>query len=494
MTLLQMKGISKSFPGAKVLDGVNLEVKQGEIHALLGENGAGKSTLMKILTGIHQKDAGEIIYDGKKITPTNPKEAENLGIVMIHQEFNLVPYISAAENIYLGAEEAFSKMGIVNWKALYNSADKYLQQVGLNIYPGTKVADLNVGEKQLVEIAKALSRRTRLLIMDEPTAALTERETKRLFEIIKNLSANGVAIIYISHRMEELFAVCHRVTVLRDGKYIATKEIAETNIDELVSLMVGRQLSERFPKKPAEIGEVILQVKNFRNKYLHDVSIEVRAGEVVGLAGLMGAGRSELVRAIFGADPVEGKLVFGDFSGTFKHPSEAIKKGIAMVPEDRKDQGLILSFSVRHNLALPTLHKRAVMGNINYRQEKEMTRRQVEKLKIKLATPEQEAKSLSGGNQQKVVFGKWLEAEPKLFILDEPTRGVDVGAKVEIYNLINKLTSRGIGVLLVSSDLEELMGMSDRVYVMYEGKITGHFKRDEMSDEAIMYCATGGSK
>ncbi|WP_420794786.1 sugar ABC transporter ATP-binding protein [Desulforamulus reducens] len=492
-----MKDITKDFPGAKVLNGVHLTVNKKEIHALLGENGAGKSTLMKILTGIYTMNSGAIFYEGKQTQIKGSKQAEELGIVMIHQEFNLVPHLSIAENIFLGGEGPYARMGIINWSVLIEAARKFTEQVGLKVHPKTPVAQLSVGEKQLVEIAKALSRKAKLLIMDEPTAALTEKEKAKLFKIMENLVEQGVSIVYISHRMEELFQICHRVTVMRDGNYIDTLKITETSIDELVALMVGREVSERFPKTISKPGQVILKVHNFKNKALDDVSIELKAGEVVGIGGLMGAGRTELARAIFGLDPVQGSVsIMGQegviFQGCFKHPAEAIKHGLALVTEDRKDEGLILPFSVQGNLALPTLHARSRLGIIDRVKESEMTRKYISILKIKVSGPGQPVKSLSGGNQQKVVFGKWLETKPKILILDEPTRGVDVGAKVEIYELMNRLTTQGLGILLISSDLQELMGMSDRVYVMYEGRVTGHFTRDEITEEAFMYCATGG--
>lgn len=497
MELLEMQGITKEFPGAKVLDNVNLSVREREIHALLGENGAGKSTLMKILTGIYQMNDGRIFYQGKEVHVKGPKQAEELGIVMIHQEFNLVPYLSIAENIFLGSEAPFTKLGVINWSSLLAASRKYMEQVGLKLNPKTPVAQLSVGEKQLVEIAKALSKKAKLLVMDEPTAALTEKEKEKLFEIMQSLVQQGVSIIYISHRMEELFQICHRVTVLRDGKYIATLKIEDTNIDELVALMVGRQVTERFPKMNNHPSEVILEVENFSNSALHDVSFHLRAGEVVGIGGLMGAGRTELARAVFGLDAAQGQLKVtspqaGTFQGRFRHPSEAINHGLAMVTEDRKEQGLILPFSVQSNLALPTLHKRSKLGVIERSKEAEMTQKYIKLLRIKTSGPSQTVKSLSGGNQQKVVFGKWLETMPKILILDEPTRGVDVGAKVEIYELMNRLTSEGLGIILISSDLQELIGMSDRIYVMYEGKITGHFTREEITEEKFMLCATGG--
>lgn len=497
MHILEMQGICKEFPGAKVLNNVDFSLREQEIHALLGENGAGKSTLMKILTGIYNMNEGSIVYQGQPVTIGGPKEAEGLGIVMIHQEFNLIPQLSVAENIYLGQEKQFTRWGKINWSALQQASAKYLEQVGLKVHPKTPVSELSVGEKQLVEIAKALSKQAKLLIMDEPTAALTEAEKEKLFVIMRSLVSQGVSIIYISHRLEELMEICDRVTVLRDGQYIATQEISATSIDQLVALMVGREVSERFPKTETQPGEVLLEVEDFCNDRLNHVSIQVRVGEVVGIGGLMGAGRTELARAIFGLDPVAGRLKLrlgqGDIhQKTFDHPSDAIRKGLAMVSEDRKDQGLILPFSVKENLALPTLSKRSKLGVIQKQAERAMADNYIDILRIKTTDREQSVGSLSGGNQQKVVFGKWLETKPRLLILDEPTRGVDVGAKVEIYELINQLTAEGLGIILITSDLQELIGMSDRIYVMDEGRINGHFTKEEITEEAFMRCATGG--
>ncbi|ABZ84968.1 ribose abc transporter, ATP-binding protein rbsa [Heliomicrobium modesticaldum Ice1] len=497
MPLLEMRAIHKSFPGAKVLKNVDFCLEKGEIHALLGENGAGKSTLMKILTGIYSKDSGEIHFDGSPLSVQGPREAEALGIVMIHQEFNLVPQLSIAENIFLGNEGPFTRWGTIRWSALVEASRRFLDQVGLSVAPTRTVDELSVGEKQLVEVAKALSKEAKLLIMDEPTAALTETEKAKLFSIMTALAAQGVSIIFISHRMEELFAICDRVTVLRDGAYIATRAIKETTIDELVSLMVGRQVEDRFPKVSVESGDMILEVEGLQNDRLKAVNLTVRAGEVVGIGGLMGAGRTEVARAIYGLDPAIGSLRLktrsgGSYTGLFRHPAEAIAHGIAMVPEDRKDEGLVLGASVKDNMALPTLAKRARLGVIDGAEERSMVEGYIKTLRVKTAGMDQPVRNLSGGNQQKVVFGKCLETKPRLLILDEPTRGVDVGAKVEIYQLINQLAAGGIGILLISSDLPELMGMSDRIYVMYEGSITGHFTRETVTEEAFMRCATGG--
>ncbi|MZP28827.1 ATP-binding cassette domain-containing protein [Heliobacterium undosum] len=497
MPLLEMRAIHKSFPGARVLKDVDFCVEKGEIHALLGENGAGKSTLMKILTGIYGKDSGEIHFDGSPLAVQGPREAEALGIVMIHQEFNLVPQLSIAENIFLGNEGPFTRWGTIRWPALVEASRRFLDQVGLSVAPTRTVDSLSVGEKQLVEVAKALSKEAKLLIMDEPTAALTETEKEKLFSIMTTLAAQGVSIIFISHRMEELFAICDRVTVLRDGEYIATRTIKETTIDELVSLMVGRQVEDRFPKVPVKPGDTILEVEGLQNDRLKAVNLTVRAGEVVGIGGLMGAGRTEVARAIYGLDPVKGSLRLKtrsgeSFTGLFRHPAEAIAQGIAMVPEDRKDEGLVLIASVKDNMALPTLDKRARLGVIDGAEERRMVDGYVKTLRVKTAGTDQPVRNLSGGNQQKVVFGKCLETKPRLLILDEPTRGVDVGAKVEIYQLINQMAASGIGILLISSDLPELMGMSDRIYVMYEGSVTGHFTRETVTEESFMRCATGG--
>lgn len=489
--LLEMKNIGKEFPGVKALDRVNLQVKAGEVHILLGENGAGKSTLMKILSGVYQADEGTIHIDGKEVLIKNTKDAQKHGVGIIFQEFNLLPDLSVAENIYLG--RAPNKVGVLNKKKMYNDATKLLQELELNISPRTLVKDLGVAEQQMVEIAKALSTQSRILIMDEPTAALTEQEIQILFEKIHSLKDKGVAIIYISHRMEEFAKICDRVTVMRDGRYVDTVEFAKTTIDELIKLMVGRSLEDKFPKDlTIKHGKELLRVENLSTKHkLKNISFSLKAGEVLGISGLMGAGRTEVARAIFGADSItEGKIFIEGNQVKINSPKDAIKKGISYLTEDRKKSGLALSLSVRENTTLADLSKISNKNVINKKAEKETVDEFVKSLNIKTSSPETKAKFLSGGNQQKVVIAKWLYTDTKIFIFDEPTRGIDIGAKIEIYQLINKLAREGNGIIMISSEMPEILGLSDNILVMSDGRATGYLNRKEASQEKIMHYAT----
>lgn len=491
--VLQLEGINKSFSGVSVLKDVKLDIYPGEVHALLGENGAGKSTLMKILTGVYSPDSGTVKIDSRPLTLHSIHDARKYGIEMIHQEISLFPSLSIAENLLIGHEQIFSKKGFIERAKLRQRTKEVLQRLMLNKDPNTLVKELSVGEQQLVEIAKALLMDVRYLVMDEPTAALTDRETERLFEIIQSLKLSNVGIIYISHRMEELFAIVDRVTVLRDGQYIDTKLIKDTTEDQLVSLMVGRSVTERYPKEEATVGEEILRLENVTSKYVQDISLTVKAGEIVGIGGLMGSGRTEVARIIFGVDrKTKGSLIWKQQECKFKSPVEAIKKGIAFATEDRKHQGLVLSAGIRENMALPTLERRSKLGFIASGKEKTLVNAMISKLRIKLHSMEQQAGRLSGGNQQKVVLAKWMATEPSLFILDEPTRGIDVGAKQEIYRLMNQITAEGNAILMISSDLPELLGMSDRVYVMRDYTIAGELKRDSFDQDVFMKIATGG--
>jgi ribose transport system ATP-binding protein len=490
---LQMTGIRKSFSGVTVLNGVDLSVQGGRVTALLGENGAGKSTLMKILTGVYLADAGEIRVDGQPVVIRNVDAARALGIGMIHQELNLFTNLSIAENFLIGNESRYRLGGFVQYARLNRTLRETLESLQLNRSPSDIVGTLGVGEQQLVEIGKALQQDIRFLAMDEPTAALTQTETKRLFEIIQGLSAQNVGIIYISHRLEELFQIADDVTVLRDGKFVASRTMAETTEDELVSLMVGRDITERYPTVKTEPGHTILAANHLTNHRVKDAKLEVRAGEIVGLGGLMGAGRTELARAIAGVDKLKaGELVFLGKHIRFRSPAEAIRSGIAFVTEDRKEQGLVLPFSIRHNVSLPTLRARSKGGIVNRNAETNFVREVATKLRVKMNTIDDQVGGLSGGNQQKVVIAKWLANNPMLFILDEPTRGVDVGAKQEIYHLMNQLKQDGKAILMISSDLPELLGMSDRVYVMHEGKVQGELHGEHLTEENFMRLATGG--
>ncbi len=492
--LLEMKGIHKSFPGVKVLEDVQFSLQSGELHALMGENGAGKSTLMKILGGIYTKDSGEILVEGVKQEIDSTKAATALGISIIHQELNLISYLSVMENMFLGREFTYGQSRFVNWRKMREEAEKYLSMLNIGIDPGTLVEELSVGQQQMIEIAKALSTNARILVLDEPTAALTDREIAALFEVIASLKKKGVGMIYISHRMEEIFQISDRITVLRDGKYIGTKQTSETNMDELVRMMVGRDIKDRFPKIQIPIGNERIRVEGLSTKSkLKNISFHVRSGEILGIAGLMGAGRTELAKALFGVDPVDqGRIYVDGKETTIRQPIDAIQAGIAFVTEDRKQEGLILSLSIRENLSLPNLGKLSSAGFMNKAREKQLSEATIDKLQIKTPHQEQPVGSLSGGNQQKVVIGKWLATEPKILILDEPTRGVDIGAKKEIYDLMNQLAAQGVAIIMISSELPEVLGMSDRILVMHEGRLTAEFTKAEATQENIMHAATGG--
>lgn len=492
--LLQMRGIVKEFPGVKALDQVDFTLLRGEIHALLGENGAGKSTLMKVLSGVYQKDGGEIKLDGQSVNITGPRQAQKLGIGIIHQEMNLVPALTVRENVFLGREPQ-KLLGFVDKQQMHRETKEVLNRLGTEISPEALVGELSIGAQQMVEIAKALSYETRILIMDEPTAALTERESEHLFQIVRQLAASGVGIVYISHRMEELFALSDRITVMRDGTYVDTVITKETSFDSLVKLMVGRELTERFPKKAASIGAEVIKVSHFSRKgILHDVSLTARAGEIVGISGLMGAGRTELARAIFGIDKVDQGEIFIDGNKQSIHSCiDAIKAGIALITEDRKNQGLVLPMSVGDNISLAVLGDVCKQSFISKAAEDALIDRQIKELKIKTPNAAQLVKNLSGGNQQKVVIAKWLSANPKVLIMDEPTRGVDVGAKAEIYYIMNMLAAAGVAILMISSELPEVLGMSDRILVMCRGRLAGEFTAAEATQEKIMAYAAGGN-
>lgn len=490
--LLLMRGISKSFPGVQALQDVALEVRAGEVHALVGENGAGKSTLMRILVGVHQRDAGEILLRGRTVEIPSPIHARTLGISIIHQELNQVPALSVAENIFLGREPRRGP-GFVDYVEMYDRAGELLQELGLPIDPHRKVGSLTVAEQQLVEIAKALSVEADLLIMDEATAALTVKETERLFQFIRDLRARGVGIIYITHRLEEIFRIADRVTVLRDGRYVATYPIGEVTMDDLIRLMVGRHLDEKFPKEAVPRGEPVLEVRGLTTEGLfEDVTLTLHRGEIVGIAGLVGSGKTHVAHAIFGAAPIDaGEIWLEGRPVTIRSPQDAIAHGIGLVTEDRKRLGLVLGMNVRDNITLPVLPELERIGFVDRGREQALVRQAIEELDMAVASPEQIVRQLSGGTQQKVVVAKWLQARAKVLLLAEPTRGIDVGAKVEMYRLMVALAKRGVGILMVSSELPEILGMSDRILVMHEGRITAEFTREEASQEAILASATG---
>ncbi len=488
--LVDMKGISKKFPGVRALDNVDFTLKSGEVLALLGENGAGKSTLMKIIGGIYQKDGGEIRIKGEVREYSSVAEASALGIAVIHQELNMCRHLTVAENIFLGRE--LTRAGVVDFKEQNRRAEGLLKGLGLNIKPDTELGALAVSKQQMVEIAKALSTDADIIIMDEPSSALTERETHELFRIVNELKSRGKGIIYISHRLEELENIVDRVTVMRDGRHIKTMNFKDTDIPELISLMVGREITEKYPHEQTETGDKIMEVKGISTNEVQNVSFELRAGEIVGFAGLVGAGRTELVRALSGADKITaGEVVVCDKSVKLKNPRDAIKAGIVCAPEDRKKDGLLVNLDVSENIAIANLDTLSnPVGIVSSKKEHDMANRAVKELKIKTPSLKFTVKNLSGGNQQKIVVGKWLMRDAKVVIFDEPTRGIDVAAKVEIYNLMNKLKKSGIGVMFVSSELPEVLGMSDRIIVMCSGRITGELKREEATQEKIMELAT----
>ena len=493
---LEMRGIVKKFPGVLALDHVHLSVKKGEVHALLGENGAGKSTLMKILSGAYQKDEGEILFDGQAVEIKSSHDAQRLNISTIYQELNLTEQLTVAENIFMGRQIMKNRFQ-VDWKKMYAEAQKLLDDLGVDIDAHALVRDLGVARKQMVEVAKALSINSRVLIMDEPTAPLTNREIDTLFSTIRMLKSRGVSIIYISHRLEEVMEVCDRATIMRDGKNVVELNVKDTNLDEIIRYMVGRELKEKFPKIHIAPGAERMRVEKINaGKRVRDVSFAVRGGEILGVAGLVGAGRTETARAIFGMDHRDSGEIFVDGKKVEIHqPLDAIRAGIGFVTEDRKGEGLVLPMSVSQNITLATLDKFGSAAHLRLGQEKDTVQDYIGKLNIKTPSQLQLARNLSGGNQQKVVLAKWLLSDSRVIIFDEPTRGIDVGAKIEVYNIINDLIRAGVAVVMISSELPEILGMSDRVAVMHQGEITGVFDNDgTLTQEKILYYATGGDK
>jgi ribose transport system ATP-binding protein len=487
-----MRGIRKQFPGVLALDGVDLTLYGGEVHILLGENGAGKSTLMKILSGAYRKDAGEVSLDGQPVEIASPRDALARGIRIIYQELNLVSCLSVAENIFLGAVPTRA-LGIIDRARLRNAAASLLRDLGLEIDPSTPLFRLSLAQRQMVEIAKALRGATaRVLVMDEPTSALTTREVDQLFALIGRLTARGVAIVYITHRLDEVYRIGHRVTVLRDGRFVATMPLAETTVADLVRMMANRDLDEHFPKVRHPRGPELLRVEGLsRGAAVRDVSFSLHAGEVLGLGGLLGAGRTELARLIAGVDrPDSGAVYLNGARVEMRTPRHAIRRGIGLLPEDRKAQGLVAGLTVERNIALPHGSRLARLGVLPRRAEARLAEPIVRDLRIK-ATTTQAVRLLSGGNQQKVVLGKWLAGNARVFIFDEPTRGVDVGAKVEIYNLMNRLTAEGAGILMISSEMPELIGMSDRILVLCHGRIHGEFEGAAATQERLLSAALG---
>ena len=491
-SVLEMCHIGKTFPGVVALDNVDFELRRGEVHILLGENGAGKSTLMKILSGAYQKTTGEIRLDGSAVEIKNPKHAQELGISTIYQEFNLIPHLTVGENIFLGREPA-RVPGVIDQRAIFQQATDSLTALGLTLNPRKLVKELRVAEQQMVEVAKALSLDARILIMDEPTAALTEHEIKELFATIRGLKDKGVAIVYISHRMEELFEIGDRVTVLRDGRSVGTYDVPEMTKSELIRLMVNRELTDLFPKEKVIRGPEVLRVEGLSTETgLKDITFSLHKGEVLGISGLLGAGRTELARAIFGLDKITSGAIYLEGSARkLDSPRRAINAGIGFLTEDRKSQGLVLPLSVKENLCLSSVDKFSRWGVMNPKQEQQAGERYVKELRIRTPSLNQKVVFLSGGNQQKVVLSKWLCSEAEIFIFDEPTRGVDVGAKTEIYQLMNRLTASGVAIIMISSELLEVLGMSDRILVMRGGRVTGEFSAADATQERILQCALG---
>ncbi|KQL54076.1 D-ribose transporter ATP-binding protein [Heyndrickxia shackletonii] len=490
---ISMRNIHKAFGANQVLTGVNFELHNGEVHALMGENGAGKSTLMNILTGLHKMDQGSIMIDGKETSFSNPKVAEESGITFIHQELNIWPDMTVLENLFIGKERK-NAFGFLKMQEMKTLAKEQFEKLSVSIPLDKEAGQCSVGQQQMIEIAKALLTDAKVIIMDEPTAALTEREIQKLFEVIAALKKEGVSIVYISHRMEEIFTICDRITVMRDGKTVDTKKIPETSFDEVVRKMVGRELTERYPERNPALGKTIFEVKNLsRSGVFENVDFSVKSGEIIGFSGLMGSGRTEIMRAIFGLDSLDSGEIWMDGNKvSIKKPHQAINLGIGFITEDRKDEGLILDFSITENMVLPSLKSFAPKGFMQEKSEREFVNMLIKRLTVKTETASTRVGSLSGGNQQKVVIAKWVGIAPKVLIMDEPTRGVDVGAKREIYELMNELTQRGVAIIMVSSELPEILGMSDRIYVVHEGKISGELKKEEATQERIMTLATGG--
>lgn len=491
---IEMSGIMKSFGGNTVLNNAGFQLKSGEVHALMGENGAGKSTLMKILTGVYTKDGGTILVDGKEVEYKSAKEAENAGIVFIHQELNVLFDLTVEENMFLG-KEIKNKFGVCKTKEMRAKVKEILDRLGVQISPTERMDRLSVGQQQMIEIAKALMVDAKVLIMDEPTAALTQRETEVLFEVIQSLREKGVSIVYISHRMEEIFELCDRITILRDGVYIGTENIAEITMNDVVKMMIGREIGERYPVRDCKIGKTMFEVQNLTlENTFENISFSVKEGEILGVSGLMGAGRTEIMNSIFGSLPyTSGKIMIDGKELKKISPSVAMKHGIGFITEDRKVEGLLLDKDIKTNIALANLSRISKNGILKKKKEKELVQNGIKELNIKCFDANHICEKLSGGNQQKVVFAKWVYTNPKLLILDEPTRGVDIGAKKEIYQIMNDLAKKGVAIIMVSSELPEILGMSDRVLVIHEGKVGGILKKEEASEEKIMTLATGGT-
>ncbi|MDR0363358.1 MAG: sugar ABC transporter ATP-binding protein [Planctomycetota bacterium] len=488
---VQMRGIRKSFSGVKALKGVDFLLRSGEIHALVGENGAGKSTLMKILSGAHSMDEGEIIINGTRVIAATPRRSKDLGVGIVYQEFELADDLTIAENIFI---DRLGVHGIVRWRRLYAQAEKVMHSLGFDIDVRNRVGDISVAYKQVVEIAKALSANANILILDEPTAVLTPNETEKLFASMRSLREAGVGIVYISHRMDEVFAICDAVTVMRDGEITGGGALADFDVDGMVELMIGRKLSTMYPPRHATVGDEILRLDNLSGEVFSGIDLSLRRGEILGIFGLVGSGRTEIVRAVFGGDGFRSGTVYVDGREThIRSPSQGRGHGIALIPENRKEQGLILDMPIRQNMTMTNMRAVAVVpGIISRNREDRLAGELARRLSVKTADTRNPVNSLSGGNQQKVVIAKWLNTDSKIVIMDEPTRGVDVGAKAEIYAIMNELAARGVGILMISSELNEIIGMCDRVAVIDKGRKRGELGRNELTEKGIMKLVVGG--
>jgi len=498
-TILEMKKICKSFPGVKALDNISFELKAGEVHALIGENGAGKSTLMKVLAGVYQADSGKIIFKDKPLKFNSPSQAQKMGVSTVYQEFNLISKMTVAENLFLGEEEIFYKFPLfIGKKEMFKQTAKILEDFNLDIPPGTVIEKLSVAQQQLIEITKAINRKANILILDEPTSALSAEEINLLFSIIKRIKNRGIAIVYISHKLEEISRLADRITVLRDGKKIRTAKRSEVTQSQLIQMMIGRELKQLFPKEEVKVGEEILRLEHITHfpKKLFDINLKLRRGEILGIFGLMGAGKSELAQTLFGATgPVsEGKIYINKEEKKISSIQDAIRGGIGLIPEERRAQGLILTLSMAKNITISFLEKIMRKGFISYPKEKEIANFYKEKLNISTPSTNTLISSLSGGNQQKVVIARWLFRQSQIFICDEPTRGIDVGAKIEVYKLLTELVRQGAEVLFISSELPEILGLSDRIIVLHKGHIKGELSRKEATQENVIKYALGASK
>ena len=493
-TILELKGIAKYFPGIKALDNVDFTIRTGEVHALIGENGAGKSTLVKIMTGIYQPTKGEIRMSGQPVTFRTSHDAQAAGVVAIHQEASMFSELSVTENIFMGHHSRKAGFpGPLDWKKMRAHTKELLDRLELDINPDTLIKNLGTAQRHMVEIAKALSVDARVVIMDEPTSALSLREVEELYKIIRQLKEQGKAIVFISHKFDEIFEICDQFTVFRDGQYIGEGAVADSSIDDIVKMMVGRSLDQMFPKKEAEIGEAVMEVDNLSlSGFFKDVSFDLHKGEILGFFGLVGAGRSEVMRTIFGIDKkTAGAIRLNGKELNISSPRIAMKEGIAFVPEDRQQQGAILEMSLTHNITLPQIDEISRFSVISSRKESDITEEFGNKMEIKAASWKVNADTLSGGNQQKVVLAKWLATDPKILILDEPTKGIDVATKAAVHEFVSEMAGRGLAVILVSSEMPEVLGMADRIVVMHEGRVTRTFQRDEADSDSILLAATG---